>query len=83
MKSTTEPITDSESLSTSPPSFDPIDGDGNSTLTVTIEHHNGVEEVSDFVHIEELDRDVIRVWHDDIGPSYTDYHVATITEVSP
>lgn len=80
----TDPITDVETVSEEPSSFEPADGSG-SKVNVTIAHHNGEVQVSDFEKIEEISMpdQKLRVWYDMDAAAYNDYYGARITDVQP
>lgn len=52
--------------------------------TVTIEHHNGIEELTEFDRIETIDSksEIIRVWTDESASGYLDYYIGRIVDVS-
>lgn len=83
-----EPITDVETTSEAPQSFNPSEADSQSNLSVMIVHEEGSEEVSNFTYIEEKDiisGTTLRVWYGEpfTSSDYVDYDYATITEVAP
>ena len=81
---TEEPIEDSETVSDTPASFEPNDGETTIRPTATIVHRNGSTTVTDFVKIEEDDLidHSVKVWYD-IGENDWDvFYEATIVEVS-
>lgn len=81
---TEEPIEDSETVSDTPASFEPNDGETTVRPTATIVHRNGSTTVTDFVKIEEYDAitGAVQVWYD-MGESDWDvFYDATIVEVS-
>lgn len=83
-----EPITDVETTSEAPQSFDLPETDSQRKLSVMIVYEGGSEEVSDFTYIEEKDiisGTTLRVWYGEpfTSSDYVDYDHATITEVAP